>query len=61
MILTTAEAAEQTGKNERSIRRMCEDGTLSAMKLGRFWLIDANDVMRDAHGQTSTKPCETWR
>ena len=42
MILTTAEAAERMGRNERAIRKMCEDGTISAVKMGRTWLVQAD-------------------
>lgn len=43
MLITTAEAAERTGRAERTVRRMCERGDVRAVKVGNHvWLLDAD-------------------
>jgi len=48
-LLTTAEAAKQTGYSEGHIRRLCREGKIKAMRgEGRNapWLIDRLDLYR---------------
>jgi excisionase family DNA binding protein len=43
-LLTIPEAAQQLRRNETSTRRLCSSGQLRAVKDGRQWLIDPEDI-----------------
>lgn len=40
LVLTPAEAAPIAHLSERTITRLCQDGTIRATKLGRAWRIN---------------------
>jgi excisionase family DNA binding protein len=46
--LSTAEAAERLGISERRVRVLVNEGRLPARKLGHQWIIDPDDLERDA-------------
>lgn len=39
MLVDSGEAAALLEKDERTVRRLCRDGKLEAIKVGRDWLI----------------------
>jgi len=39
-LITTYEASRELDYSERHIRRMCDEGTLIAIKLSGFWFIE---------------------
>jgi excisionase family DNA binding protein len=43
-VLSTAEAAEELGVSEDTVRRMCERGELRAYRVGRAWKIRREDL-----------------
>lgn len=45
-VLTTAEAAEALGVTDARIRQLCAAGSLACQKIGRDWLIPADEVER---------------
>lgn len=45
-MLTTKQAAEQLGVDGRSVVKLISRGRLRAVKLGRDWLIEENEVER---------------
>ncbi|TDF86884.1 helix-turn-helix domain-containing protein [Arthrobacter terricola] len=50
---TSAEAASLLQCTERSVRRACEQGRLSASKLGRQWLISPEALNDYRFGKTT--------
>lgn len=46
--LTTAQAGERLGILKRSVSLLCRRGDIAGEKLGRDWLIDAEEVERYA-------------
>lgn len=43
-LLTTTEAAEITGLSRDRITQYCRAGTIPAMKIGRDWVINREDL-----------------
>lgn len=43
--LTTQEFAELMSVREPQVRRMCRDGKLPAVHIGKFWRIDKNKAL----------------
>lgn len=43
-LYTTAQVAEKLHRNEGSVRKLCNDGTLRATKDGRQWLVSDEDL-----------------
>lgn len=44
--ITPHDAAEMTGLTPRGIRKRCASGEIKAVKLGRRWLIDRAEFVR---------------
>ncbi|MCX8454673.1 helix-turn-helix domain-containing protein [Paenarthrobacter ureafaciens] len=53
--LTALEAADLLGCTDRAIRKACTEGRLRAVKFGKTWLIDAQDLDRHRFGTTTRK------
>jgi excisionase family DNA binding protein len=45
-LVSTAEAAALVGRHESLIRRFCRQGRIPALRVGRFWVLDVDDVRR---------------
>jgi excisionase family DNA binding protein len=45
-LVSTAEAAAMVGRHESLIRRFCRQGRLPALRVGRFWVLEVEDVRR---------------
>ena len=46
-LLTPIQFAEFTGYNVQHVRRMCADGALHAVKVGRRWYVRKTMVFKD--------------
>lgn len=42
MLLTTTEYARAYNTNDRAARKLCEDGEVRCIRVGRDWLIQAD-------------------
>lgn len=45
-VLTTNQAAEMLDVHPDTVRRWCENGEITALKVGRNWAVARDDVMR---------------
>lgn len=43
-IITTAEAAELTGKSVRTIQEACKNGIISGSKTGNIWMVEKSSI-----------------
>ena len=51
--MTAKEAAERMGCSERYIRRLCSDGRIQSRRVGRDWIIRADDIDRQKPRRTT--------
>lgn len=51
--LTPKEAAMRIGCTEQYVRRLCSQNRITARRVGRLWLIDADDIDRTSPRRTA--------
>jgi excisionase family DNA binding protein len=57
-MLRVKQAAEFTGLSERIIRKMCRDGILLNLKVGRIYLINKSVLLETIGEQSTFDNCE---
>ena len=61
-LITLVEYAHRVGKAPNTCRKKAEIGTLNAIKMGRDWFIDEDEVYRDArHDRSKDNPIANAR
>ena len=61
-LISLVEYARRVGKAPNTCRKRAEIGTLNAVKIGRDWLIDENEVYFDArHAKSKDNPIANTR